>query len=68
MDNDVVVRGVETAGEDVPKRKSKTQRRKRKCRVVSYNKYSGVIVYEDVKGQLVQTNAISYDGSGYVSV
>lgn len=33
--------------------------------VVSYNKYSKVLVYNR-DGQLIQTNAIAYDGSGYV--
>lgn len=68
MDNENVVEVVEVADKETPKRKSKTQPRKRKCRVVSYNKYSGIIVYVDAKGELVQTNAIKYDGSGYVAV
>lgn len=33
--------------------------------VVSYNKYSKVLVYNR-DGQLIQTNVIAYDGSGYV--
>jgi len=68
MDNENVVEVVEVADKETPKRKSKAQPRKRKCRVVSYNKYSGIIVYIDAKGELVQTNAIEYDGSGYVTV
>lgn len=66
MENDIVVNNVETVDKE-PKRQ-KARARKKKCRVVSYNKYSGVIVYEDSKGRLVQTNAIEYDGSGYVTV
>lgn len=66
MDNDIVVKNVEIIDEESKKQKARA--RKKKCRVVSYNKYSGVIVYEDSKGQLVQTNAIKYDGSGYVTV
>lgn len=38
-----------------------------KCRVVSYNPFSNIVVYER-DGQLIQTNAIQYDGSGYVEV
>lgn len=68
MDNENVVEVVEVAGKETPKRKSKALPRKRKCQVVSYNKYSGIIVYVDTKGELVQTNAIKYDGSGYVTV
>ena len=63
MDNENVVEVTETT--DI---KSKPHSRKKKCRVVSYNKYSGVIVYVNPKGVLVQTNAIKYDGSGYVTV
>lgn len=61
MDNENVVEVTETT--DI-----KSRPRKKKCRVVSYNKYSGVIVYVNPKGVLVQTNAIKYDGSGYVTV
>lgn len=68
MDNENVVEVVEAADKETPKRKSKALPRKRKCQVVSYNKYSGIIVYVDAKGELVQTNAIKYDGSGYVTV
>lgn len=68
MDNENAVEVVEVADKETPKRKSKALPRKRKCRVVSYNKYSGIIVYIDAKGELVQTNAIKYDGSGYVAV
>lgn len=68
MDNENAVEVVEVADKETPKRKSKALSRKRKCRVVSYNKYSGIIVYVDAKGELVQTNAIKYDGSGYVAV
>ena len=39
----------------------------RRCPVVSYNPSSKIIVYND-NGKLVQTNAIKYDGSGYVEV
>ena len=67
MDNENVVEVVEVADKETPKRKSKALPRKRKCQVVSYNKYSGII-YVDAKGELVQTNAIKYDGSGYVTV
>ena len=63
MDNENVVEVTEIT--DI---KSKAHPRKKKCRVVSYNKYSGVIVYVNPKGVLVQTNAIKYDGSGYVTV
>ena len=42
--------------------------KKKKCKVVSYNKYSNVIVYLDANGKLVQTNAIKYDNSGYVYI
>lgn len=38
-----------------------------KCRVIAYNKASNVLVYER-DGQLIQTNALAYDGSGYVEV
>lgn len=39
-----------------------------KCPVISYNPYSGVIVYSK-KGKIYQTNAIiNYDGKGYVLV
>ena len=38
-----------------------------RCPVVSFNPFSGVIVYER-DGQLIQTNAIPYDGSGFVEV
>ena len=68
MDNENAVEVVEVADKETPKRKSKALPRKRKCRVVSYNKYSGIIVYVDAKGELVQTNAIKYDGSGSVTV
>lgn len=68
MDNENAVEVVEVADKETPKRKSKALPRKRKCRVVSYNKYSGIIVYVDAKGELVQTNAIKYDGGGYVAV
>lgn len=68
MDNENAVEVVEVADKEIPKRKSKALPRKRKCRVVSYNKYSGIIVYVDAKGELVQTNAIKYDGSGYVTI
>lgn len=68
MDNENAVEVVEVADKETPKRKSKALPRKRKCRVVSYNKYSGIIVYVDARGELVQTNAIKYDGSGYVAV
>lgn len=68
MDNENVIEVVEAADKETPKRKSKALPRKRKCRVVSYNKYSGIIVYVDAKGELVQTNAIKYDGSGHVAV
>lgn len=68
MDNENVVEVVEVADKEAPKRKSKALPRKRKCQVVSCNKYSGIIVYVDAKGELVQTNAIKYDGSGYVTV
>ena len=39
----------------------------KRCPVVSYNKYSNVLVYER-DGQLIQTNAIDYHGEGYVEV
>lgn len=68
MDNENAVEVVEVADKETPKRKSKALPRKRRCRVVSYNKYSGIIVYVDAKGELVQTNAIKYDESGYVAV
>lgn len=68
MDNENAVEVVEVADKETLRRKSKALPRKRKCRVVSYNKYSGIIVYVDAKGKLVQTNAIKYDGSGYVAV
>lgn len=68
MDNENAVEVVEAADKETLRRKSKALPRKRKCRVVSYNKYSGIIVYVDAKGELVQTNAIKYDGSGYVAV
>lgn len=42
--------------------------RKKKCKVVSYNKYSNVIVYLDTNGKLIQTNTIKYDNSGYVYI
>lgn len=66
MDNELVI-GVEepTSTQCV---KTSSRRKKQRCRVVSYNKYSGVIVYKDSNGQLVQTSAIKYDGSGYVTV
>ena len=38
-----------------------------RCPVVSYNKWSNVIVYER-DGQLYQTNALDYHGEGYVEV
>ena len=38
-----------------------------RCPVVSYNKYSNVLVYER-DGRLIQTNAIDYHGEGYVEV
>lgn len=38
-----------------------------RCPVVSYNPFSNVLVYER-DGQLIQTNAITYDGSGFVEV
>lgn len=50
MDNENVVEVVEVADKETPKRKSKALPRKRKCQVVSYNKYSGIIVYVDAKG------------------
>lgn len=41
---------------------------KKRCKVVSYNKHSNVLVYER-DGNLIQTNAIhDYDGSGFVEV
>lgn len=39
----------------------------RRCPVVSYNPFSNVLVY-DKDGQLIQTNDIVYDGSGFVEV
>jgi hypothetical protein len=42
--------------------------KKKKCKVVSYNKYSNVIVYLDTNGKLIQTNTIEYDNSGYVCI
>ena len=39
MDNENVVEVVEVADKETPKRKSKALPRKRKCQVVSYNKY-----------------------------
>lgn len=39
--------------------------KKTKCPVVSYNKYSNVIVFE-YKGTLMQTNDYNYDGSGFI--
>lgn len=66
MDNDVVIEIGKTAAEST--RSINSRRKKVKCVVVSYNKYSGVIVYRKPDGQLVQTNAIKYDGSGYVTI
>ena len=38
-----------------------------KCPVVSFNPFSNVLVYER-DGQLIQTNAMVYDGSGFIEV
>lgn len=38
-----------------------------KCPVISYNRNSGVLVYER-DGKLIQTNTIQYSGEGYVEV
>lgn len=41
---------------------------KKRCKVVSYNKNSHILVYER-DGNLIQTNAIhDYDGSGFIEV
>lgn len=39
----------------------------KRCPVISYNKWSNVLVY-DRDGELIQTNALQYNGEGYVEV
>lgn len=39
----------------------------KRCPVISYNKWSHVLVYER-DGELIQTNSLAYNGEGYVEV
>lgn len=58
---------IEPAEVIIPKPEIMTAVVLRRCRVVSYNAGSNILVYED-NGKLIQTNAIKYDGKGYVEV
>lgn len=49
--------------EEQPKKKNK---KSIKCPVVHYNKARNIVVF-DYKGTQIQTNAITYDGSGFVT-
>ena len=41
---------------------------KKRCKVLSYNKKSHIMVYERDDGHVIQITASDYDGSGYIEI